>query len=99
MRLAIPCAAALLLSACATGGAPLPEPAGAMPIPEGAVEAVRTEPNGDVIYEYRVAGQLKMVKVVPARGPTYYLVDRNGDGKVDVEAGEIPATYFNLFEW
>jgi hypothetical protein len=99
MRTAMTLAAALLLSACASDGAPLPEPAGGMPIPEGAVEAVRTEPNGDVVHEYRVAGQLRMVRVDPANGPTYYLVDRNGDGKVDVEAGEVPATYFKLFSW
>ena len=99
MRIAMTLAAALLLSACASDGAPLPEPAGGMPIPEGAVEAVRTEPNGDVVHEYRVAGQLRMVRVDPANGPTYYLVDRNGDGKVDVEAGEVPATYFKLFSW
>lgn len=99
MRIAMTLAAALLLSACASDGAPLPEPAGGMPIPEGAVESVRTEPNGDVVSEYRVAGQLRMVRVDPANGPTYYLVDRNGDGKVDVEAGEVPATYFKLFSW
>ena len=40
-----------------------------------------------------------MVKVDPANGPTYYLVDRDGDGKVDVEEGEMPATYFKLFSW
>jgi hypothetical protein len=99
MRTATAFAAALLLSACASDGAPLPEPPGGMAIPEGAVESVSTEANGDVVHEYRVAGQLRMVKVVPARGPTYYLVDRNGDGKVDVEDGEVPATYFKLFEW
>ena len=99
MRNVFPLAAALLLSACASGGAPLPAAAGGMEIPEGAAEAVHTEANGDVVYEYRVAGQLRMVKVDPANGPTYYLVDRNGDGKVDVEEGELPAPYFQLFAW
>ena len=100
MRIPLMLAAALLLSACASPGAPRPQSAAEIPaIPEGAVEAVRTQDNGDVVYEYRVAGQLRMVKVVPTRGPTYYLVDRNGDGKVDVEEGEMPATYFKLFEW
>ena len=42
--------------------------------------AVRTESNGDVIEEYRVAGQLRMVKVTPSRGAAYYLMDENGDG-------------------
>jgi hypothetical protein len=91
-----------LLSACATGGEALPMPRaadGSYLIPEDAVEAVRTESNGDVVHEYRVQGQLRMVKVVPARGPTYYLVDRNGDGKVNPEDGEQPATYYKLFSW
>ena len=92
----LPLAAGLLagLLACATA-----DPYAGPEIPPGAEEAVRTYENGDVVTEYRVAGQLRLVKVDPANGPTYYLVDRNGDGKVDVEEGEIPATYFKLFEW
>jgi hypothetical protein len=100
MRIPMTVAAVLLLSACASGGgSPLPESAAEIPVPEGAVEALRTEPNGDVVHEYRVAGQLRMVKVVPVNGPTYYLEDRDGDGKVDVEDGEMPVTYFKLFGW
>jgi Protein of unknown function (DUF2782). len=101
MRTPIVMLAVLLLSACASSGEALPVPQtadGAPAIPEGAVEAVRTEDNGDVIHEYRVQGQLRMVKVVPARGPTYYLIDRNGDGKVDPRDGG-PATYYRLFSW
>jgi hypothetical protein len=30
--------------------------------------------------EYRIKGKLYMVKVTPAVGPAYYLVDRHGDG-------------------
>ncbi len=101
MRIPIVMLAILLLSACASSGEALPVPQtadAAYAIPEGAVEAVRTEDNGDVIHEYRVQGQLRMVKVVPVRGPTYYLVDRNGDGKVDPRDGG-PATYYQLFSW
>ena len=87
--------ACLLLPACASMNGMAGEPE----IPADAVENIRTEANGDVVHEYRVAGQLRLVKVDPANGPTYYLVDRNGDGKVDVEEGEMPATYFKLFEW
>jgi hypothetical protein len=96
MRIPIVMCATLLLAACASRGEALPD--GSYPIPEGAVEAVRTEDNGDVIHEYRVQGQLRMVKVVPVRGPTYYLVDRNGDGRVDPKDGG-PATYYRLFSW
>lgn len=84
---------ALALAACATTADPA--------IPADAVETVRTEANGDVVSEYRVAGQLRMVKVVPARGPTYYLVDSNGDGRLDSSKGEGPVSpvYYRLYEW
>lgn len=90
-------AAALALGACATA-----DPGGGPPaIPAGAVEAVETKPNGDVVTEYRVAGQLAVVKVQPARGPAYYLYDRNGDGRLDSSEGEGPVSpvYFELYEW
>lgn len=67
-------------------------------VPEGADRAVRTEANGDVIEEYRVAGILRMVKVTPRRGVTYYLVDRNGDGRVDADDG-MQGVHYRLFSW
>jgi len=33
------------------------------------------------IEEYRVGGKLYMIKITPAIGPPYYLVDDQGDGK------------------
>jgi hypothetical protein len=87
-------AATALLPACAT----LNGSAG-VEIPPGAVETTRTEPNGDVITEYRVGTQLRVVKVVPLRGPTYYLQDRNGDGIVDSDRDGISPVYYKLFEW
>lgn len=90
--IALPLALALLASACTTldGGGE---------IPEGAVESTRTEPNGDQITEFRVDGRLRALKVVPSRGPTYYLYDRNGDGVVDEERDGVQPVYFKLFEW
>jgi hypothetical protein len=84
--------AALLLSACATGGS---EPQ----IPANAVSNVHTEANGDVIEEYRVAGRLHTVKVTPARGPTYYLIDADGDGRIDNTKDGISPVYFKLFSF
>lgn len=105
-RSAAPLLAALLLApllaACASRGEALPVPQtadGTPLIPEGAVEAVRTEDNGDVVTEYRVQGQLRIVKVVPVRGPAYYLVDRNGDGRMDPAEGDVPTTWFKLFSF
>ncbi|MDQ2702120.1 MAG: DUF2782 domain-containing protein [Pseudomonadota bacterium] len=94
--------AAGLLGACASSGEALPVPQtadGTPVVPEDSIEAVVVQDNGDVIHEYRVQGQLVMLKVVPVRGPTYYLIDRNGDGRVDPEDGEAPATYYKLFSW
>jgi len=65
--------------------------------------AVRTEPNGDVIEEYRVANQLRMVKVTPSRGAPYYLMDENGDGRLDHSKGagekDISPVYWKLYGW
>ncbi|HJY35793.1 MAG TPA: DUF2782 domain-containing protein [Vicinamibacterales bacterium] len=83
---------ALLLSACASMG-------GEPEIPAGAVESTRTAGNGDVISEYRVGGQLRMVRVQPVRGPVYYLMDQNGDGHVDRDKGELSPVYFKLYGW
>ncbi|GGJ96710.1 DUF2782 domain-containing protein [Luteimonas terricola] len=92
-RFAAALATALLLGACAT----YDEPAGQ--IPEGAVETIRTEANGDVVTEYRVDGRLRALRVEPSRGATYYLFDRNGDGVVDSERDGVSPVYFKLFEW
>jgi uncharacterized protein DUF2782 len=68
-------------------------------IPDDAVPTTRTESNGDVVTEYRVGGQLRVVKIEPSRGPAYYLYDRDGDGTPDKEGDNPPQTYFKLFGW
>jgi hypothetical protein len=93
LRLPVLLAATVLLGACATTG----EPA----IPNGAVESTRTLDNGDVVAEYRVQGQLTMVRVQPKRGPVYYLIDSNGDGRLDSSKGEGPISpvYYRIYGW
>lgn len=81
---------------CATSGASADDPTTQL---RNADVVTRTEPNGDVISEYRVAGQLQVIKVVPARGPTYYLRDRNGDGRPDDDGSPVSPVYWKLFEW
>lgn len=83
----------LALGGCATTG----DNAGT-DIPSDAVAATKIQPNGDEITEYRVAGQLRVVKVQPKRGPAFYLYDRNGDGRLDEDKGVSPV-YFKLFSW
>ena len=51
---------------------------------------IRTRDNGDVVEEYRQGGMVTMVKVTPTRGKPYYIMDNNGDGRLDradAEAG------------
>ena len=96
----------LALAAAASGcgtfaGAGADADAGAPPIPAGAVEATRTESNGDVVTEYRVNGALSMVRISPKQGPVYYLVDADHDGRLDRTAHGSRDTpvYFKLYEW
>ncbi|MCX7898151.1 MAG: DUF2782 domain-containing protein [Rhodocyclaceae bacterium] len=62
---------------------PLPEPP---PPPPGFFDApdapqVTIKKRGeDKIEEYRLHGKLYMIKVTPAHGVPYYLVDLKGDG-------------------
>ncbi|HJR72724.1 MAG TPA: DUF2782 domain-containing protein [Luteimonas sp.] len=86
-------ATVLLLSACASMGG------GGPAIPADAVSNIRTEPNGDTIEEWRVNGRLHTVKVTPARGPVYYLIDSDGDGQIDNTKDGISPVYFKLFSF
>jgi len=101
MRLPVPPPAILLatlaLAACAT----TPGQADAPPVDlTGAEVAARTLDNGDVVEEYRVGTQLRMVKITPVRGAPYYLYDRDGDGALDRDDAErLPQTYWKLFSW
>jgi hypothetical protein len=61
----------------------------AIPPPPPGMEAfdVALEPQVTIVKsakdtreEYRIKGKLYMIKVTPAVGPTYYLIDRQGDG-------------------
>ncbi len=65
---------------------PLPEPP---PPPPGVQADPALEPQvtiskrgEDTVEEYRLNGKLYMVKVTPAHGKSYYLIDEKGDGKM-----------------
>jgi predicted small secreted protein len=96
--LLVPALIAVLLAACASTGGAGDDPTAAL---QGADVRTRTVENGDVIEEYRIAGQLRAVKVTPSRGPTYYLVDNDGDGRLDSSKGEgtVSPVYYKLFSW
>ncbi len=64
-------------------------------LPPALVDGEAIEPDVTIIkrgentiYEYRINGQLYMVKVQPVVGPPYYLVDRDGDGDFDSRSAD-----------
>jgi len=40
------------------------------------------------IREYRVNGQLYAIEIRPSRGPSYFLVDHDGDGNFERQEGD-----------
>jgi hypothetical protein len=57
----------------------------------------------EVVEEYRVNNRLYMVKVKPAIGPSYYMVDTDGDGNMDVRRSDLDrdmkVPQWVLFSW
>lgn len=81
----------------------VPIPPKVQPPPDQDVPTVsiRTQDNGDRVEEYRQNGRLYMVKVTPERAPPYYLLDTNGDGRLDSKDGEgrVAPVYWTIYEW
>lgn len=57
----------------------------------------------ETIEEYRINGSLYMIKVTPAFGPSYFLVDNDGDGVMDTNMSEIYSDFvvpqWVIFSW
>ena len=80
----------------------LPEPIEDGQVIEPEVTIIRTEK--ETIEEYRVNGNLYMIKITPAAGPAYYLIDSDGDGQMEgrrmsniYNPGNVPQ--WVLFTW
>ncbi len=95
--LALPLSCLLAVAGCASTAGSTPADIDLA----NAQVAVRTEKNGDTIEEYRVAGNLRMVKVTPARGAAYYLYDSDGDGRLDKSKDNVNVSpvYWKLYGW
>ena len=84
--------------------APVPEKIPAKESEEDAPSVrIRSRDNGDVVEEYRQGGVVTMVKVTPARGKPYYIMDNNGDGRLDradaeAAGGVVPVSWI-IAEW
>lgn len=67
---------------------------------EPQVTIVRTE--SETREEFRQNGKLYMVKVTPAFGPDYYLVDQQGDGNFiqqDGPSSNLTPAMWKVFSW
>ena len=95
--LALPLSCLLAVAGCASTAGSTPADIDLA----NAQVAARTEKNGDTIEEYRVAGNLRMVKVTPARGAAYYLYDSDGDGRLDKskDNADVSPVYWKLYGW
>lgn len=65
-------------------------------------EVTIVETAKETIYEYRVRGQLYMVKVQPQIGPPYYLIDTTGDGRLNAREDRVwnnALPQWVLFSW
>lgn len=87
---------------------PMPEERSDAPTPPAEVEDL-LEPQvtiirreREVIEEYRVSGQLYMVRITPRSGPPYFLIDSDGDGSLETRRNELSnpeIPQWVLFRW
>jgi len=89
------------------------EPVDDVPLPPTLPEPVQSgealepevtimESDKGTIYEYRINGNLYMIKVQPTVGPAYYLLDTDGDGQMDVRENRVWNNHIPqwvLFSW
>jgi hypothetical protein len=81
-------ATALVLGPAWAARDPKLEPVPDIPPPPGAVDpgmepqVTITQRGRNRVEEYRIRGQLYMIKVTPRGGKPYYLVDERGDGQM-----------------
>ncbi len=87
--------------------APVPEPPD-LPLPVESGQSLEPDitiirKGKKTIQEFRKNGQLYMVKIVPAIGPSYYLIDTNGDGNMDLKRSDLDEgmqiNQWKLLQW
>ena len=87
-----------------------PEDSEDVPIPpkiqeEQIVPTVTIREEDDrMIEEYRLDGQVYMVKVTPKVGIPYYYIDTNGDGRLELDMDQralnpVQPVYWKVKEW
>jgi len=67
-------------------------------------QVVIRQEDGEQIEEYSRNGQTYMIRVVPAAGPPYYLIDTTGDGNFNSrfqhdQINPVYPAHWKLIEW
>ncbi|MGE0385712.1 MAG: DUF2782 domain-containing protein [Gammaproteobacteria bacterium] len=66
-------------------------------------EVTIIQKEDQTVQEYRVNGRLYMVKVTPVAGPPYYLLDNDGDGRMEARLNDLAPDFivpkWVLFSW
>jgi hypothetical protein len=75
---------------------PLPEPVRSGESLEPDVQIVPGRREG--VTEYRVDGQLRAIRVEPEVGPIYFIVDTDGDGRLDTRTPRLGPD-FGIAQW
>lgn len=60
---------------------PPPPPPGLEPDPALEPQVTIIKRGTETVEEFRIGGRLYMIKVTPASGAPYYLIDQTGDGR------------------
>jgi hypothetical protein len=83
--------------------ASLPPPTGISDDDQMEPEVTITKRDDAVVHEYRMNGQLYMVKIIPNRGYPYYLMDSDGDGSLESRYNQIDPNLvvprWMIFRW
>ena len=81
---AIVCAISAMITGSAWAGAAGPDLTEPPVLPPPLQDGESIEPEITIIQEeYRANGQLYMIKITPDIGPSYYLMDTDGDGSLE----------------
>lgn len=55
------------------------------------------------VKEYRINGQLYMIEITPEKGPSYFLIDMDGDGQMETRQNNVQPKVmiprWILFSW
>jgi len=66
-------------------------------------DVVIVQHEDETVEEYRIGGRVYMIKVEPGKGVPYYLVDTDGDGKLETHYSDLTENIvipqWVLFRW